>query len=262
MRSPATDARATDQLIPPLPQRDLYEGVWGRPKLQIRHLLAWFATAAPLLALARYCFYRFNVWPLHIHIFFLGAEFVFAIVGAGALVACCIGITWRWRGHSFFAEPGQWLLVDIATRTLVLAALIPIWIVIDIAARQGHFSPVGDVPAVTLVAAAVILSFVNAIVAFYICDSIPWRILFLVKSLFPLVAALLFLSLRRSDMPILAAAVTSELLLLTLAILAALADVQRNAPRHWTHWFGLIAHAVLNVTLTTSLLCALIPGWA
>jgi hypothetical protein len=174
---------------------------------------------------------------------------------------CGIGIAWRWRGHSFFAEPGQWLLVDIAARILALAVLIPIWIVIDIAARQGRFSAVGNVPAILIVAAGVFLSCVNVVVAFRTCDSIAWRLLFLVKSLFPLVGALLFFSLPHSDMTILVVAVTSELLLLTLSIAAALVDVQQKSPRHWTHWFGLIAHAVLNVTLTASLLCALIPGW-
>src|SRR4051812_27018225 len=99
MKSLTTDTLATAQLIPRLPQRDPYEGVWGPPRLRILHLFAWLAIAAPLLTLAGYFFHRFNQWPLHFHIIFLGFEFVFAIVGAGALVACSIGIAWRWRGH-------------------------------------------------------------------------------------------------------------------------------------------------------------------
>jgi hypothetical protein len=251
---------AGPQFVPSLPYRDRYDGVWGPPRLQTRHLFAWFATSMPLMALACYFFYWFNVWPLHFHTFYLGAEFVFAILGAGAWVVCWIGTTWRSGGHSFFAEPGQWLLVDIAARTLVLTVLLPIWIAMDIAARQGHFSPLGNVPAVMIILGGVLLSIVNAVVAFRTCDSVAWRLLFLVKSLFP--GVLLFVFLRQSEMAILVVAVTSELLLLTLSIFAALGDIQQKTPRHWTHWFGLIAHAVLNGTLTASLLCTLIPSWS
>ncbi len=236
-------------ILPPIPGVDSYRVTWGPPRLLTRHMLLWVALAGPLIFFTKFVNGRLNSWPFDFSPLFFVLAIFFAIVAAAVFVVLGIAINSRRRGHAFFDEPGQWLVIEMALRAVFYIVFACVVVVMDSVQRSGQWRRAYDVVPIGLfVFGWALLSIVDVRAAFYGGDSKTWRSLFLAKALFPVLALLPYVAFDE-EIVLFGLQLPAQVMLLSLSLLAAIQDARWKFQRHWTHWFGWVSHLLLNAIM-------------
>jgi len=178
------------------------------------------------------------------------SEVLFAIVTGLGLTGTLLGFLWRRGGLTYFDQPGHYVLLGCATWAINLLA----YVLADVVTGGEYAS--GTLALVTM--PATLLSLGVALYAVVrVADNWAWRAYFALE-LFEIVVSMLAM-VASVSMPWFASqGFGSDWLwsawafldqdkggvsgLQVIAVLAAaLIDRHRDAPRHWTHWVGVLA---------------------
>ena len=147
------------------------------PPLRIHHIMAATAVIAVLLSISQ-SLRQSNT--LGLSAFVASGQGIWMTISAGlAATVTGFGFVWRRHGHSYFNQPGHWLLVvkSLMISVFLLAALISAMRLPDnhavISAATGVFFVLLNVVVIGL----------NLWAAAKIADSIPWTLIFLIDGL-------------------------------------------------------------------------------
>jgi hypothetical protein len=179
------------------------------PSLRIHHLMAWMAVTAVLISLTRWFERTARNGPPIDNDFVIGALVIVAVGISGALTFAGYGLSWRATGHDFPAEPGQWLLFEVAVAVCgviawVIGSFIIFWIEEDwLEVLQPGFG----------IMLLIAFALMNIYIGWKRADTHAWKVTILSLNV---------------------------IAFLTLFFLfwAVWDDRRRRLARHWTHWLG------------------------
>jgi len=249
----------TDQAEPPAAAFDANELARPTlPPLRIHHIMLWtVVTAATLSAIRVYFSANTDGQPFAEEPFGALLIVFFSTLASGAMVVSGLGIYWRKHGYAF-NEPGQRLAIDIAVRSLLVALFYSIGLLIE----RSSSPPSGQVFFVFTS-----LGFL-AVAIFQIFLARPlsqlWKVLFWCKAGF-LVSACVLLwvmdQVIRSRVFLDVAPfmiLGGYCVLILLQLFGIRQDRKHQRRRHWTHWYGLLAHLAINSAIAIGTALALI----
>jgi len=171
-------------------------------------------------------------------------------LGAIGLTLALMSLYWQYIGIPGLAQPGQWLLlsyvIDYARFIIVMVPFA--FMRAGVSKNYGDFFNLGGVWIYYVI--GVVLQFALPMILFIWCawkvaDSIPWRVIFLLRAIAPLISIpvmvvvfrVWFSSNPRSMSAVPALAVGG--VLLPFEIWALLGEALSGRCRYWTHWAGL-----------------------
>lgn len=225
------------------------------PPLRIHHLMIITAVTAVLLTIARL------LLPLEelvneaaaVALYPLGMALAYSVGLA------CFGLAYYWwrKGLPAFRQPGQWLLIVFPA---YVALMLGAWALIQLLMRNpGAAAPFGSFQ--WFVVAGVLVSVLAGLFygygAWQIADTAPWRVFFTLKTLAYIVRIVMVMDgvvLGSSLTAVLSRSVTTIMvvsLLFMATVLAALVVAMigdfSHRRRHWSHWFGAVLVAGLQL---------------
>jgi hypothetical protein len=204
------------------------------PPLRVHHLLAWMTVTAVVISVSLWFDRTARNGPPLENKLVIVALVALAICVSGAICCAGLGLHWRYNGYSFPAEPGQWLLIEIAAAAVVVL----LWIAgtFAIFLIDEDFATVFQI--MFLIAAAVLFIASNYCIAGWHCDTILWRTVFGYLAAFPFLA----FAWGAARLPF-ADFLTFVGMLLLLS--AAANDWLAVRGRNWMHWFGVVFSLVI-----------------
>lgn len=201
----------------------------GLPPLRIHHLVAWTAATGLVMSFSMWFDRTMRNGPPVEDPGVLALLFVAAITVPGALCFAGYGLYWRRQGGPFPAQPGEWLLVELAAAACGVAG----WFAAMFAVFLIEEDWLDGFRVLSTAGLALAFAVLNVYVAARHCDTTMWRAVFWLlaaTSLGGWISWFLFSSVT-------AAAVA----------VAAWNDRRRRPARHWTHWLGAAYWAALCV---------------
>jgi hypothetical protein len=227
------------------------------PPLRIHHIMLWTAVTAVLLTIVRSVSDFSEGVP-----FRLNAAGGAMVVVAAAIVSASLtvaGLLWSWhrKGH-LINEPGQWLAIDVALRSVLMGAAALIAASLDGSQFTGPMIYVG-VMCLGFLATGVFQIRVGMWFASL------WKYVFICK------AVVLFLYLGTQVTPMLFGislyfVLTIPLsgsypILIVLQFAAMRSDRKHCLKRHWTHSVGLLIHLLINFVFAGLMLMSIAALW-
>ena len=233
------------------PNASMLEEVIGRPDpppLRIHHIMVATAVIAVLLSISQFL-RQSNT--LGLSAFVASGQGILMTITAGlAATVTGFGFVWRRHGHSYFNQPGHWLLVaqSLMVSVFLLAALISAMRLPD------NHAVTSAATSVFFVLLNVVLIGLNLWAAAKIADSIPWKLLFLVDGL--MVVGMFGIAWLVSTDLVPVVLWGAPLATFLLLLLAAWGDRRDHIRRDWPHWLG------VGLKMVTTLQMLGRPIWA
>jgi hypothetical protein len=204
------------------------------PPLRIHHLLVWSAVTAVLLSACLTFDRTVRNGPPIENAVVIGALVIITVSVSGAVSGLCWGLGWRWRGIEFPSEPGEWLIVLVASFAFGYGAILLLSLGVFVIDHELF-------PVVWLgLRLGLFLGMMGtcAYEAWFRSDALPWRILFMVLAITPIVVLTLGLT---------APASVAAIVLVT----AIWNDLRQGRQHRWTHWLGAGIFLAIVLSCTT-----------
>ena len=147
------------------------------PPLRIHHIMVATAVVAVLLSISQ-SLRQSNT--LGLSAFVASGQGILMTITAGlAATVTGFGFVWRRHGHSYFNQPGHWLLV---IKSLMISAFLLAALISAMRLPDNH-AVISAATSVFFVSINIAVIGLNLWAAAKIADSIPWTLIFLIDGL-------------------------------------------------------------------------------